>query len=75
MDKKVKYYRAINWQFMLCKRISKTVPHFQLISELQNELDAIFNVLIFDTDLSIDDKRKITNCIRHTAEKATYLPR
>lgn len=75
MDKKVKYYRALNWAYYVAAKV-KTKPS---LLEMQCKLDAIVTVTFYDFEVTPEDARMIqrysVKVLRNYARKYLNLPR
>ncbi len=64
MDRRAKYYRAINERYDLLVRMSDSVNFSRFISEFDSELDGIIEVMVYDEDIRPRDFVKVKAYIK-----------
>lgn len=70
MDKKAKYYKAMNFEYQVATKMKKKpTPH-----HFWRRLDAITNVAMFDADISsVKEYMKIAHHKERLTEKYVYV--
>lgn len=74
MDKKVKYYRAINERYDLLLRLIGGIHTREFVQEFLVEVEAILTVAIYD-HVAIKDFEKLRAYATHMEKKARQIPR
>lgn len=75
MNRKVKYYRALNWAYYVAARMKTKLS----LSEMQCKLDGIVSVIFYDFELTPEEARMIqrysVKVLRNYARRYLRLPR
>lgn len=75
MDRKVKYYKAVNHLYERLGWLKDSNFFSQFLREFYDSLDGIIELLIYDRDLTREEKERILNYINKMKTKASKLPR
>ena len=75
MDKKAKYYKAVNYMFNQLNVFGETSHFSKFLDDFYGAIDGIVEVLAYDTELSLQEKMKVVNYFHEVRTKASKLPR